>query len=200
MTEISTKGERAGGRMTAREMAWASMFAVLSAVGSHINIPIPFSPVPMTLQTAFVLGSGIMLGPRLGALSMALYMVMGLLGLPVFASGGGLGALLSPTFGFVIGFIPASWAAGAIARRASGLGGARLLAMRVLGAAVGMAIYDVVGVAWLWSILNYVVARDVSLGSAIAMGFVPFVIPDLLKIGVVAAMITAITSRFRPSR
>ncbi|HCD71273.1 MAG TPA: BioY family transporter, partial [Thermovirga lienii] len=87
-------------RFTPKTMVLAAMFAVLTTVGAYIRVPMPV--VPFTLQTAFVLLAGVLLGSRIGALSQVLYIIIGLLGLPVFAGGaGGLQTVFRPTFGFL---------------------------------------------------------------------------------------------------
>ena len=75
----------------------------MTAAGALIKIPL--WPVAITLQTFFVILSGIILGPRYGALSQLVYIIIGLLGLPVFSGGGGLAYLMQPSFGYLIGFV-----------------------------------------------------------------------------------------------
>jgi biotin transport system substrate-specific component len=88
--------------------------AALTAVGAMISIPVvPFSPVPISLQTMFVLLAGLILGPKGGAFAMLLYLAAGCLGLPVFTGGkSGLAAFLGPTGGFLVGFVPAAFLCG----------------------------------------------------------------------------------------
>lgn len=86
-------------------MLYAALFAALTAVVSPVKIPLGFTPVPITLQTLMVLLSGAVLGARYGALSQALYLLVGALGLPVFAGGGsGFGAILGPTGGYLLSY------------------------------------------------------------------------------------------------
>ncbi len=73
---------------------------------------VPGGPVPVTMQNLFVVMSGMLLGPRAGATSQAVYLLMGLMGLPVFSGGGGPGYVMSPTFGYLLGFIAASAVSG----------------------------------------------------------------------------------------
>lgn len=91
-------------------LVWTALMAALTAVGGIIAIPVgPISPVPITLQTMFVSLAGFILGPRGGAFAMVLYMVAGILGLPVFAGGkAGLAVFMGPTGGFLLGFVPAA--------------------------------------------------------------------------------------------
>ncbi len=86
------------------------LFAALTAAGAFIQVQTPL--VPVTLQTLLVYSSGLFLGPAGGALSQLLYVTLGLIGLPVFAGGGGIIYVLSPSFGYLVGFIPAAAVSG----------------------------------------------------------------------------------------
>ena len=93
--------------LTTRELTLLPLFTVLTAVGAFIKIPL--GAVPVSLQTVFVLLSALLLGKK-AAISQGLYVLLGLLGLPIFTGGGGIGYVLTPTFGYLIGFIAAtSW-------------------------------------------------------------------------------------------
>src|SRR3989344_4961015 len=97
--------KRSSNVLNIKGMVFAALFAALTAAVSPIKIPLGFTPVPITLQTLMVLLSGAVLGSRLGALSQFLYVLVGALGLPVFAGGGsGLGALLGPSGGYLISY------------------------------------------------------------------------------------------------
>jgi hypothetical protein len=98
-----------------------ALFALLTALGAYVAVPLPVGPVPLSLQTLFVLLCGLLLGPRLGAAAQAAYLTAGFVGLPVFAQGfGGPGVLLGPTGGYLIAFP----AAAALARLGGGTGAA----------------------------------------------------------------------------
>lgn len=86
-----------------KTMCICSMFSVLIAVGAFIKIPI--SIVPITLQTLFVVLAGLLLGKKKATLSVLVYIIIGLVGIPVFANGGGITYVLQPTFGYLIGFL-----------------------------------------------------------------------------------------------
>src|SRR5262245_19567833 len=96
-------------------------FALILAISSKIQLPVPGSPVPATFQTMAVILAGSYLGPWGGATSVALYLAAGAAGAPVFAFGGGPSYLMGPTGGYLLGFLPAAWVAGFLARRAWGL-------------------------------------------------------------------------------
>ena len=90
---------------TGRRTLTAALFVLLTTVGAYVAVPVPWTPVPMTLQPLFVLLSGLVLGPRAGAASMAAYVLLGLSGVPVFAAiPAGPAALAGPTGGFILAF------------------------------------------------------------------------------------------------
>lgn len=120
-----------------------ALFAALIVVGAFIRVPIPV--VPFTLQLLFTMMAGLLLGGKLGAASVAVYLLIGLLGLPVFAEGGGLAYVLKPSFGYLIGFAVASYVTGTLAHRTPNPGYPRLLAANFIGLAIvylfGMVYY-----------------------------------------------------------
>lgn len=94
-----------------RKIIMCAFFSAMIIVGAYIRIPIP--PVPVTLQTFFVLLSGMVLGSKFGMYSILTYIGLGIIGIPVFAGGtGGISSALMPTFGYVLGFVPAVYLAG----------------------------------------------------------------------------------------
>ncbi len=158
-----------------RKMVYASLFAALTAVGAWISIPLPH--VPITLQTLFTMLSGAMLGPYFGALAMIVYVLMGLIGLPVFANGtSGLGMLLGPAGGYLIGFIVGAVIIGLLVRMKKKPGFLWLCLAMAIGEFVVLAF----GTAWLF------ISTGGSVETAIAAGFLPFVPGDILKIAVAA--------------
>ena len=148
----------------ARNLFLAFGFAILTALSAQVRIVIPISPIPITGQTFVVLLSGLILGSTFGAISMLMYLFIGMSGLPFFSAGvAGLAILKSPTIGYIIGFFLASYVIGTFATKP-------ILAI-VLGS---MTIY-IAGVSGLMMILN------TSLSNAIAIGVVPFLIGDAIK-------------------
>jgi biotin transport system substrate-specific component len=146
-------------------------FSLIIAVSAQISIPLPFTPVPVTLQTFAVVLTGALLGSRRGAAAVVAYLAEGLAGLPVFSLGGaGLGHLLGPTGGYLLGFVAAAWITGFLVERR--------LAARLPGAlfvvVTGHLVPYVTGVAWL--------GAAVGLPRALVLGFVPFLIGDTLKV------------------
>lgn len=143
---------------------------------------VPFYPVPMTLQTLAVLLVGGLLGPRLGVAAVSSYIALGLAGAPVFHNGlGGAALVAGPTGGYLMGFVPAAFLMGLAVRRSWASSGGRLgMLQKVLLLACGavlaeLAIYAL-GVPW----LALTTASDT--GTAVAVGLVPFLLGDLVKI------------------
>jgi biotin transport system substrate-specific component len=106
------------GRKAAGEITLIALFAALTAAGTFVALPLPFSPVPVALQNLFAVLAGLCLGPFAGSLSVALYLVAGALGAPVFAgASGGLARLLGPTGGYLLGYLFAAFVGGLVAGR-----------------------------------------------------------------------------------
>lgn len=157
---------------TARRITAVLLFAAATAIGARISVPM--TPVPVTLQTLFVLLSGALLGARLGATSQLAYLAAGIIGLPVFTAGAGLGYLLGPTGGYLLTFPITAYLAGVVADRTRG-GTIRSGLLMFVGLFLASLVTLAGGAAWLG-----VVTGD--LGSAIAVGFLPFLLGDLLKV------------------
>jgi biotin transport system substrate-specific component len=105
-------------RKAALRITLVALFAALTAAGTFVAVPLPFSPVPVALQNLFAVLAGLCLGPLLGALSTALYLAAGILGAPVFAgASGGIARLLGPTGGYLLGYLLAAFLAGLLAGR-----------------------------------------------------------------------------------
>ena len=170
----------------ARRVLSVGLAALLVAISAQFVVPLPLSPVPITLQPLAVLVVGGLLGAVDGAAALVLYLALGALGLPVFAGGGsGFLRLLGPTGGYLLAFPVAAALTGALAGRGSSI-------LRVLLAcALGMVVIHVGGVAQL-----ALLGGDPKL--AFRVGFVPFVTGDLLKVGLAAVVILAVGPRLRP--
>lgn len=151
-----------------RDIALVTGGAALTGIAAQIAVPVPGSPVPVTGQTFAALLVGTALGAGRGFLSLALYALVGLAGVPWFAQGGSGG---SPSFGYVLGMMLAALLVGALARRGADRSVPRMAGTMLLGSAVIYAI----GVPYL------ALSLDMSLAQALAAGFTPFLIGDALK-------------------
>lgn len=146
------------------------------AIASQVAVPLPFTPVPVSLATGAVVLLGAGLGPRLGTASALLYLLAGVAGAPIFAEQGFGWAFAS--FGYVIGYVPAAYIAGVLARRAADRSVWKTAA---LAGASTIAAY-VVGVPWLMAFLG------VDFAAGLALGVLPFLIGDAVKM-VAAALV-----------
>jgi len=160
---------------------YTSLFVAFIAIGAFIAIPI--GPVPIVLQNMFVLLAGIILGPVWGLACVAIYLLIGLAGLPVFAGGtSGIGKLFGPTGGYLLGYLPAVLATSWISK---GLG--RKLSSDIIAMVIGSLIVYAAGVPWLKAVTSMTYEK------ALAVGMYPFLIGDMLKI--IAAAFIAKTLR-----
>lgn len=178
------------GVLTARRVIAVGLGTLVVALAAQVVVPVPFSPVPMTLQPLAVLVVGGLLGAAGGLAALVLYLLLGILGLPVFAGGasGGL-HLVGPTGGYLLAFPVAAALTGALAGRSNGARGSVLRVL--LACALGMVIIHIGGVAQL-----ALLGGDT--GLAFRVGFVPFLTGDLVKIGLAAAVILLAGPKIRP--
>ncbi|MBF0572562.1 MAG: biotin transporter BioY [Desulfamplus sp.] len=153
-----------------RMTVYSSMFAALISVGAYISIPI--GPVPIVLQNIFVLMAAILLGTKWGGAALGLYLFMGACGFPVFAGGtGGLGRILGPTGGYLLGYIPAVLVTGLISDKIG-----KNLFGDIIAMFAGSLIVYIAGVPWLK------VATGMAWNKVFIVGMYPFVVGDILKI------------------
>lgn len=169
----------------ARRTLGIAFFLSALVLGAFVRVPLPFTPVPVTLQTFFVLLSGAILGPRAGSLPAVLYVSLGAAGAPVFAgAAGGMPALLGPTGGYLLGFVAAAFATGTLKGRMEE-SPFRLLAL-FCGAAI---LILACGAMWLKTLFGLSAADAFSLGAA------PFIAGDLFKAGLACAIYSRISRR-----
>jgi biotin transport system substrate-specific component len=151
--------------------------AAFVGLSAQIAIPLPFTPVPLTLQTFAVLLAGAALGSVRGVLSMTLYAVAGIVGVPWFAEGSS--GFSAPSFGYILGFIAAAFIVGRIAEHGATRSVTRTAGLMVVG---NLVIYAV-GVTW----LKY--ALGVDWATAISLGLTPFLIGDAIKVAAAAGLL-----------
>ena len=160
----------------ARDVTLVVGGAALTALAAQVAVPLPFTPVPITLQTFAVLLVGASLGTVRGFASILLYLAVGVAGAPIFS--GGSSGMGGASFGYVIGFVLAAALVGRLAERGATRGTLATAGIMIAG---NLAVYAV-GVPWLMA------EADVGLGKGLALGFVPFVIGDLIKVAVAAGL------------
>ena len=160
--------------LTVREIVLCGLFIALITVGTFIRIPVGTDVY--TLQFMFTLLAGLVLGARLGAIAVGSYVLLGLVGVPVFASGGGPAYLLQPTFGYLLAFILQAWFCGFYSRRSHDISFRSLLAAN-LG---GMAIVYLFGITWFYLVSNFVIDAPIPLWTAILYCGILQAVPDYL--------------------
>lgn len=140
-----------------RNLILCALFVSLIVVGTFIKIPVPV--VPFTLQFLFTMLAGILLGGKLGATSVCIYIAMGLLGFPIFAEGGGLSYIFKPSFGYIIGFAVASYVTGVMANKVPNPGYKRLLIANFTG----------LGIVYAFGMIYYYLMSNFYLGQPIGL-------------------------------
>lgn len=148
---------------SAKNLSLTALSAALTAAGAFVRIPAPGAPV--TLQFFFTLTAGLLLGAKWGAVSQLLYVAIGLIGLPVFSLGGGLSYVLQPSFGFVLGLIPAALVAGLLRKKP------------LLACLAAWAALYALGLPYL-----HLTLQQLSFWATIKTGFLLFLPADALKI------------------
>ena len=184
----------AGRREKAKDLTVCGLFSALIAVGEFIKIVIPVGADSMnfTLQWFFVLLAGLLLGSKRAFLSVSTYLLIGLMGIPVFARGGGPAYLLRPTFGFLLGFALAAYAMGKICEwMHSSKPGTWIFA-----ATVGYVIYYGMGILYFYFITHWIVVtpNTVGWGAIFAVYCLPTMFPD----GVLCVLAIMVAGRLRP--
>ena len=178
LLDTFTAGADSRGWQAAERAGAVAFVTVLTAIAAQVSIPLPFTPVPFTFQPMIVLVGGLALGARLGMSSQILYLALGMAGLPVFAASPilppGVARLLGPTGGYLMSYPFAACLAGYLAER----GFDRRYTTSVVAMSAGLAVIFLVGVSW----LGFVVQPSRGVAGALAAGFYPFVLPDLLKL------------------
>jgi biotin transport system substrate-specific component len=192
---IAFGGKRGDELLNVAMMTRAALMAAVTAVAAQIAIPLPFSPVPFTLQVLAVILSGFLLGVRHGALAQAIYLLIGAFGVPVFAQfKGGLGVVLGPTGGYLLSYPIAAGVAGLAANAARSASRRRALWMSLLWGCAGLAVIYAFGVTWL------ALVTRLSIAVALAQGVAPFVILDLIKVALAALVAVAAAPAIAASR
>ena len=156
------------------KLVFTALFAALTAAGAFIRIPTPW--LAFTLQLLFVFLSGVLLGPLYGTVSQVIYVLLGLIGLPIFTFGGGFSSVFQPSFGFLIGFIPAAAVTGAVSKGSLGI------PRTLLACVAGLLVSYLIGIPYMWFILNQYMDVSYTFGALILAYVLPYLPFDALKI------------------
>ena len=174
-------------------MTRVALMAAFTAVAAQIAIPL--EPVPFTLQVLAVVLTGLLLGPRYGALAMAIYLLVGAVGVPVFAGfRGGLGVLVGDTGGYLLAYPLAAALAGVAAGAVANAPRRRALVVGFLWGSLALAVIYALGATWL------AVLAGLSPGAALVAGVLPFVVFDLIKVGLANLVAVAVAPAIAASR
>lgn len=170
-------------KITTRDMCLCAMFAALTAVGAFLKIPVPVCP--FTLQTLFTTMAGLLLGSKRGAFSILIYIIIGLIGVPVFTQGGGFGYVMVPTFGYIIGFCVGAFLTGFITERIK-----KLTFLKLFGACLaGLAVIYLLGMSYYYVLSNYISGgTPISMMNLFYYCFL-LVIPGDILLSVIAALL-----------
>lgn len=168
--------------MKIKNLTSTAIFVCLMFAGAKISIPFP--PVPLTFQFMFCAMASLLLGAKYGTASQIIYILLGLIGLPVFSKGGGIGYIFEPTFGFILGFVFCALTIGLMTRSTKKLTLPRL----ILASTAGLVVLNIFGSAYFYLIFRLYLNQPKAILSILTL-FAPYFIKDLI-IGVFLATLT----------
>jgi biotin transport system substrate-specific component len=167
-------------KIPTKDLILTALFAALTAIGAFLKVPTPWSA--FTLQVFFVFMAGVLLGPKYGMLSQIVYVALGLVGLPIFTSGGGFSYVFVPSFGFLLSYIPAAWVVGMLTRKKY------TIPWVIFSCVVGLAVVYAIGIPYMALILNVYMGKGMSTSAILWSGMIMFLPYDALKIVVTAVL------------
>ena len=156
--------------MKIKDLIYCALFCTLIIIGSFLKISIPPMPMFFTMQTFFVMLSGYILGTKRSVVSICIYILVGLIGIPVFTTGGGISYILSPTFGFLIGFIPAAYVIAKLCKTK----------VKFYPSLIAIGIIYIIGIFYFIIIKNIYLSENISANSYIITCLTAFVPFDIL--------------------
>jgi len=168
-------------RNTTQMMILAALFAALTAIGTLL-LKIPVGGMSITLQVFFTCLAGVLLGPRWGAVSQAVYAALGLAGIPILSMGGGPSYIFQPSFGFLIALIPMAWVVGFLTRRRTDVPHV------ILACIAGECVLYAIGLPYMYLILNVYLEKGLSVGTVVSIGMLVYLPWDALKIAIVVLL------------
>ena len=172
--------------ITLRGMIYASMLGALTALGAYLTIPL--NPIPLTLQTLFVFLAGALIGGPQAAMSQIVYIVLGLIGLPVFAGGkAGLGTLLGPTGGYLFGFVISAFIMGFIVDLKKNTE----IIWMIFAMVIGLVVIYSLGILQLSFVANMPIQKAILLGAA------PFILGDIAKLFAAAIIASKVRDKIK---
>lgn len=176
-------------RKRTEKMVLVALFSTLTWIGAYLRIDL-IPPVPFTLQNMMVIMAGILLGPRYAAISQLVYVLLGLVGVPVFSQGGGFGYVFRPGFGFVLGFIGAAIVVGGLTTMIGKPTFGKCFALTL----TGMIVIYLIALPYLY-LLNHLVLKEPVALYQLALGLTPFLLGDLVKALFIAGLVPPLWRR-----
>ena len=178
-------------KISTREIALAAMFtAIMCVLTIMVRIFQPVMVIPFSLQPLIMLLAAYLLSPRAAFLSMLAYLLLGLIGIPVFSSPpyGGPAYVLVPSFGFLLGFPPAAWLQSHLIKKST-------MVNFILAGLAGILVYYAIGLPYMYLILNFYLKNSIDILKIIQIGFIPFVALDLAKMVAAALLARKLSTR-----
>ncbi len=178
-------------KLEIKEITVCGLFAALTAIGAflQIQIPLPLYTMHFTLQWFFVLMAGLLLGSKLGSISVLVYLLIGLMGIPVFAAGGGPAYVLRPGFGFLLGFLAAAFVIGKLIETFRW----NKFWQYLVAAVIGEVVYYAIGAVYFYLMKNLYAGEAVSWTVVVVQYCLITVFPDFL----LCVMATLVTMKLR---
>lgn len=189
--------------MTTRNIVLCGVFTALTALGAFIQLP--SGDLPVTLQTFFVFSAGLLLTPRYAFFSQLAYMVIGLIGLPVFSHGGGIGYVLQPSFGFILGFCACAPLISMLVRKPLIMmvvdheKKARCIVKLASGILVSLFALYALGIVYMFLINNLYIGKTISLWTVTASASGVFILIDIVKFIIAVPLCAAVLKRLPQS-
>lgn len=180
-------------KLSVKDMMITALFTALMVAGAFIKIPFPL--LPITLQAFISALAGLIIGPRLGALSMTLYTALGLIGLPVFAGGGGITYIFSPSFGFILGFIAGACVIGLLSKKL----GKQNQWNSFKSLMAGLLVIYAVGILYMFLIMRLYMGNPETRLIFLATANLPYIIKDTILLSAAAITVPSILPRIRKS-
>jgi len=166
--------EKTKEKITVKSLILCALFAALIAVGAFIKIPIP--PVPFTLQVFFIAMAGVLIGPRDATIAVGVYVLLGLIGVPVFTKPAGPGYIFEPTFGYILGFVLDAFVTGAIVKKR---GDSSFITM-IIACLSGVGCSFLIGVPYFYMIMNLYLKNQMAITTVLYSTFLLFIPADVV--------------------
>lgn len=159
---------------SAKNVVFIGLFSALTAIGAFVRFPL--GAMSFTLQFLFTALAGVLLGAKKGAISQAVYVFIGLIGVPIFTQGGGFGYVLQPSFGFLLGLIPSAFVIGKLTEKS------KTFLSVALACLAGLGVLYLVGLPYMYAILTLYLSKTLSVWTAVKTGMLVYLPGDAVKI------------------